>query len=402
MMFSLFKFVRNNRGLSLSEVLVSMGLFGFVVLLFQTVFMMGSTFNKKVENRMHFNQVTADLKSYICTNSSSFKMIGLDAHKTFSFIPGTPDEYQSIESINPSDSRMSDPALTVSLSGLTTEGTLATTQNAIVQNTLTNYSTNPNQYTGFSVGGSPSAETGVRVNQDSHTFTKFDLTTTGSSIMSASDITGKIFISRCIERGTSATIYRKPGYSTTIDMDSPLSTLVYLLNIQHRPFYFPDAAVANRVKCCDTLVTGAISENSAHCSSSDDYNPITYIVNFRNASTAIAGSSALATNVFDAALTHIHEYPALSEMNMIYGSGFVFTLDERQTDPQKFFLDMIVLKNSCNTHFAQSNICGNIGLDTDVNAFQINSGQTLSQVISPTVNSCTGTVSSMDSSIIQL
>ena len=412
MVFSLFKFIRYRQGFSLVEVLVTMGFFGVIMLLFQTVVIMGESFKKKTENRVQFSQITADLKAHVCTNSASFKLVGLNAYKAFKLCNSTstptctPEEYQTL-ALNPLDGRVSDPAMTISLSGLGTEGNLAGSQNTIVQDTLSNYSTpGQQQYTGFSDDGS--TETGVRVHQDSHTFTKFDVTANNANVMSAGDITGKIFISRCIERGGSATVYRKSGYSTTIDMDSPMSTLVYLLNIQHRPFYFPNAAAADRVKCCDTASASSISAAGSECTSiittpplpSGNYNPITYIVHFKNTST-IPGA-ATSSNVFNAEMTYIHEYPALSEMSIIYGSGFLFTLDEQQKEPQKFFLDMIVLKNSCNINFAQTNICGSISLDTDPNAPINNSGQTLNAVIVPTVNSCTGTVSTMDSSIIQL
>ena len=401
MLFSILKFVRNHHGMSLMDILVSMGMFGIVMLLFQSIILTGKSFTKKAENRVQFHQVTASLKAHVCTNSDSFKMIGLDAHKTFKFVLAS-DEYQNLVPINPtdpSDPRVSAPILTVSLSGLSGETNLDTQQDTVVQNTLSSYSGTPEQYTGFS--GTLSNETGIMVHQDSHTFTKFDVTANNvtKNLLAAGDMTGKIFISRCIPRGPLAVIYRKTGYSTTIDMDSPGSTLVYLLNIQHRPFHFPNATLNQRIQCCDTASSTSISESSTECSSSNDYNPIMYIVHFKNTA-AISGTPS--SNVFDAEMTDIQEYPSLAEMNTIYGAGFVFTLDEGQKEPQKFFLDMMILKNSCNTNFAQSNICGNISLDTDINAFEINSNQKLNDVIVPTVNSCTGIVSTMDSSIIQL
>lgn len=407
MKFSLFKFIRDRQGFSLVEVLVTLGFFGVVMLLFQTLVIMGGSFTKTTENRVQFNQITAEMKSHVCINSASFKLVGLHADKTFKFIPctlspctpGTNDEeYQPLGS---SDNRVSSPVMTVSLSGLGTESNLATAQNTIVQDTLNNYSGNLDQYTDFSVDGSPPAETGVRVNQDSHTFTKFDITANDpTNLMSADKIKGRIFISRCVERGTSATVYRKSGYSTTIDMDSPLSTLVYLLNLQRRPFYFPNAAGADRVQCCDTSSSpSSVTVAGSECNNSDDYNPITYVVHFKGRS-PIAGVSS--SNVFSAEMTYIHEYPAMSEMSTIYGSGFLFTLDEQQQEPQKFFLDLLVLKNSCNTNFGRTNACASISLETDVTAFQVNNNQNLSDVIFPSVASCTGTVSTMDSSIIQL
>ena len=395
MLFSILKFVRNHHGISLMDVLVSMGMFGIVMLLFQSIILTGGSFTKKATSRVQFHQVTANLKAHVCTNSDSFKMIGLNAHKTFKFVPCTPtpcsnDEYQSLGS---SDDRVSDPILTVSLSGLGAESSLSTTQDTAVQSTLSNYSGTPDQYTGFS--GTLSNETGVMVHQDSHTFTKFDVTANNvtNNLLAAGDITGKIFISRCIPRIASS-VYRKTGYFTTIDMDSPNSTLIYLLNIPQRPFYFPNAAIDKRVKCCDTT-TSPIEEGGTACPDNNinDYNPIMYIVHFEN-TTTISGTPT--GNIFDAKMTDIQEYPALSEINTIYGAGFVFTLDEEQKEPQKFFLDMMVLKNKCNTNFAQSNICENISLYPAI------TDQQFSDMIVPTVNSCTGIVSTMDSSIIQL
>ena len=398
---SLFKFIHYRQGFSIVEVLVTMGFFGVVMLLFQTVVIMGDSFTKKTENRVQFSRLTAELKTYMCVNSASFKLVGMHAHKSFKFCtsasttPCSPDEYQILGT---SDDRVSDPVITVSLSDLSTETSLASSQNTLVQNTLANYSSNLNKYTGFTDdSGSPPAETGVKVHQDSHTFIKFDMTVDNSQLISSSDITGKIFLSRCVARGASATVYRKSGYSTTIDMDSPKNTLIYLLNIQHRPFYFPNSTTGT-IKCCDTSSSGSIAE--AGCTNSGNYNIITYVAYFKNASSVIAGVTS--SNIFSAEVTNIHEYPALSEMGTVYGTGFLFTLDEQQKEPQKFFLDIMVLKNSCNTNFAQTNVCASISLDTDVTAFQVNNNQTLSDVIVPTVNSCTGIISSMDSSIIHL
>ena len=398
----------NSRGVSLIDLLVSIGALGVIMMLFQTIAIMGKSFTKKTASRLELHQLTTHLKHHLCRGGSGIKMPGLDGFKTFALIRNsttkdikTPYEYKQINpSLTEKDSRDTKPVLTLSLSGMADETDLndnaPNNHQGIVSNALDDdFSKNV-----------ADEKTGVKVKQDSHTFTAFDIAITNKKILEKESISGKTFASRCVRIGTSTHIYKSSGKpDSTIDRNSMNKSLIYILNNKIRPFYFTSAdgtKTKTIIKCCDVSQSNnPIKSDGSYCKNENSYTPMLYVIYFSGKN--IVGSST----TFNARVSSIQEYPSLMEMSSLFGSGFILTFNYSEADgdsqqQRQFTLDIMLRQNTCNTNLGHANTCRTISLNTDISTVEINSQQKLKDVIRYSTTSCKGMISTFDTAIIQL
>ncbi len=396
------------KGFSLIEILVSLGAFGVFIILVQSVLVMGHSFQFSHTHFMDAIHSTRMIKSIVCQGHNSFKSTGMDLNKTYYLKQGVKNEriYTKLASafLKPSSA-----FLFVDIGNMQNAKGIVKSQVAvkIAEELKTGDVTRFLRKRAMEFKA-PDFKTPLyyKIYQDSHTVYKLRIS------KNSLPQSGYLFAARCVKNHPSRLIKGdKNTLPATFDSKAKESSLVYILNQDVRPYYFPTKK--KPVKCCKyneydtTACAGGVKKS---------YIPRFYIIHFdidhSNRNLVLPSMhKAHMKQAFLIKIAHIQEEPEWQNLNTIYGAGFVLTLKENNYHSHQsnsFRLDMMFLKNNCKTSPTRFAFCPDLVFGTDprtqaVSIYEDNknlggASYTMSDLIYPDVSSCSGYSSGVGSS----
>ena len=339
----------NRRGLSLPELLISLSLIGAFAILSQVLVVTSRTFLISQLNTFDSLRLVQGLRNGACSNNSSFKPYNVNY--TGSFYQETTEKfrtpgdsttayeervYRRIQSPadtngdGDNDLRDITPFVSLNIEGGDSEGAFKDTLvNDILnsKNTISNYNTlQTTDVVHYKEKDSSDSNCLIdlpdnlevakyyKVYQDSHTIVSIDL-----EFDNPSQFTGYIFASRCVENN-SADLIKK---------DSPKKSALWILeHLNRRPYYLPVSdSGEEEIFCCEpcTADNCSIKDDSPDCQSIYNGNGWlvrTYIIALDAHDNSSDSCNAPKDNSFPSEIRFIEEYPAESEVNLIWGTGF--------------------------------------------------------------------------------
>ncbi len=399
----------NNKGLSMIEILISIGAMGFFAILVQSMLIVGHSFTKSQENFFDSIQINKLITQKMCMSNNAFKNINLNqalSYKTEVSESGGVHsrEYKKINSTNTGT-----PLLGLTISNINGEDSFKDTEISplITYPTIPSHLTTPEEIEEFKEQldvqfDTSNQPTHYKVYQDSHTIVKLNFDSSTFRSTGAEFISGYIFASRCIENDTDSAYKKNNQAISTFSPDALKKSAFYILKIlDHKPYYFPSSTGAQEIQCC----TDGSDKNT--CSS--NYIPRIYVLHIDHE----ADPTKQSPYSFTGKVAVIQEFPELHELNNIWGMGFMLSTKAKQSfNTASFQLDIMALKNKCITSTTYISKCQDLVLGTDpltqkltdTEGITINSKQlTMGNFINPNISSCTGYSSGIDtSSLIDL
>ena len=257
-----------------------------------------------------------------------------------------------------------------------------------------------------------------------------DLQFTGAGLAEGK-FTGYIFASRCVPNKT----------ESLIESGQPKRSALWVLEeLNFRPYYFPrdttgkglayeSSDASSEIKCCescDPLTPNCeLNSNSSDCESiytgngGDGWLLKTYTILIQNkyegpthledSNRPECAEADPTDDSFIAEIVSTQENPSKGEENLIWGSGFLLTFLKSEIDGASapFYLDLLFLKNTCESNAAYKSHCKHlaVGIKPDSQAITETGGvfKNMSEFLQLNVSKCSNYATGMDStSIIEL
>ncbi len=425
--FSLFYFLppnplRNQRGLSLLEIIISVGALGFFIILIQSMLVLGHSLTTTQKNLFESFQNARMIKQNICTVNISFKNTNINpaqsytkkerlcngkigdstlqalqtcevrkdaGGRTIQDSNGKPDyirqytrSYQKLSTINKAK-----PIIGLYIADIASEPGFKNivvskpSSDIRIKNTNIEFKSQDPQY--------------YKVYQDSHTIVRLNMNVSTG----AGDFTsGYIFASRCLNHTTGAhSAYNK--FSTFHPKAKKKSAMYILETLTKKPFYFPSTKTDTEViQCCDT--NGA--EPAGCLSASREWTPRIYVIHLEKAPEGVPPPS----QGFALQAGHIQELPEMQDLNTVWGAGFMLSMNKKiQFSQSSFALDTMILKNHCSTSITSIQKCMplSFGVSPFTQSLVGAGGMKMTGFIKPDVSSCSGYSTGVDTTgIIRL
>ena len=370
--------MKNTKGFSIVEVVVSAGAFAVFAILIQNVLLLAHSFQLSQKNLLDTFQITQVIKQKVCVANLAFqnRNIAKDSsyvRKITTKTEGVDEDNQAILSHHVSYEKLSASA-----------------------------DKQPVLRLSFATEDPAKPPATKDVSQDSHTLVtfNFDSQTLQKSVgnKSMEFLSGYIFASRCVPVKESSIKLGANDYKATFDTDDLNASVGAILGLTYRPYYFAQSKKGGglSVRCC---VNGA---DTGTCQSAiEQYVPRVYVLHFvrdGNAELSLPTDPDFAGNV-----QAIQELPELHDMDTLWGAGFMVSMTQKRIFSQSSFnLDIMILKNTCSTSLGHVKNCPLLSLAKNPAQQELiglaGSGMHAGDFIVPDISSCSGHVSGVDTS----
>ena len=383
--------MNNKKGFSLVEVIVSAGAFVVFAMLIQSVLLLAHSFQLSQRNLLDTFQFNQIIKQKVCIANSFFKNRHINKDSSWTKLTVLPSGSES-KGGGELETSVQDPITSTKYKSLASGAHSSADSQAILQLIGVN-----------------------KVSQDSHTLVVLnsDFQTLQENQLdqnkSAKFLSGYIFASRCVKVDPSA-IKTANGQKATFgstNLDASAQKILDPNNDQYkyRPYYFPKSghqAKEKIVRCChDSDNSGTLDENPPKCLSAiSEYMPRIYVIHFNPSDKEISSpTDSSAPPAFAGQVSAIQELPEWQDMDTIWGTGFMLSINLKQIlSVSNFNLDIMVLKNTCATSLGHIKNCPTLSptkKPTEQELIGLE-GMNMGQFITADVSSCSGYSSGID------
>ena len=305
--------ILNTKGMSIIEVLLSIGTICLFAILVQSMLMLGHSVQQSVRNLFDSLKATRNIQQHMCIANADFINSKLNESKSYK------KEIDSLGKRNfkkwgdtppPSGSI---PLLKLYIDGISSEA--SNFKSSKIGDLINN---NPS---GYIQGGSNPQY--YSVYQDSHTIIKINVDPDNiystASNARVNFLSGYIFASRCVDRTDADSIYKEGDKEiATYDVNAVKKSALYILSIlERRPYYFPNVSnsAGGEIQCCNDGPTDCKSAKK-------NWVPRIYIMHLEPCTPSpslcpTTCTSATPSCSFLGNVVHIQELPELQDMKNI-------------------------------------------------------------------------------------